>query len=228
MTATAISQGLISGRAWGWELIGAGRCSRYIRFGLWVIGFSEKPILPSLRAKDLRFRALFRFLYARCDPMIGNRLRSNATPTVLIAATALAVVLPFLKLGIPSGHDFEFHMNSWIEVVEHWKQGTIYPHWAAMAHYGYGEARFIFYPPFSWILGGLLGLILPWKLVPAVYTWIVLTGAGWSMFVLARRWLSRGDAIFAAMFYTANLYNLVIVYWRSAQAELIAAAQAGV
>src|SRR5438874_888854 len=155
---------------------------------------------------------------------MSNKLRPMATPLAFIAAVALCVVLPFLKLGIPSGHDFEFHMNSWIEVVEHWKQGTIYPHWAAMAHYGYGEARFIFYPPFSWILGGLLGLILPWKLVPAVYTWIVLTGAGWSMFVLARRWLSRGDAIFAAVFYTANLYNLVIVYWRSAQAELIAAA----
>ena len=142
---------------------------------------------------------------------------------MLIAALALCVVLPFLKLGIPSGHDFEFHMNSWLEVVDHWKQGTVYPHWAAMAHYGYGEARFIFYPPFSWTLGGLLGLVLPWKLVSAAYTWIVLTAAGWSMFVLARKWLSRADAIFAAMFYAANPYNLVIVYWRSAQAELMVA-----
>jgi len=142
---------------------------------------------------------------------------------MLIAALALCVVLPFLKLGIPSGHDFEFHMNSWLEVVDHWKQCTVYPHWAAMAHYGYGEARFIFYPPLSWTLGGLLGLVLPWKVVPAAYTWIVLTAAGCSMFVLARKWLSRGDAIFAAMFYAANPYNLVIVYWRSAQAELMAA-----
>lgn len=113
-------------------------------------------------------------------------------------------------------------MNSWIEVVDHWKQGTVYPHWAALAHYGYGEARFIFYPPLSWILGGLLGVILPWKLVPAAYTWIVLTLAGCSMFALAKNWLSRRDAIFAAMLYLANPYNLVIVYWRSDQAELMA------
>lgn len=143
-------------------------------------------------------------------------------PLAFSAAVALCVVLPFLKLGIPSGHDFEFHMNSWIEVVDHWKQGTVYPHWAALAHYGYGEARFIFYPPFSWTLGGILGLLLPWKLVPAAYTWIVLTLAGSSMFALARRWLSRRDAIFAAMLYAANPYNLVIVYWRSDQAELMA------
>ena len=154
--------------------------------------------------------------------MMGNKLRPIATPVALIAAVALCVVLPFLKLGIPSGHDFEFHMNSWIEVVDHWRQGTIYPHWAALAHYGYGEARFIFYPPFSWTLGGLLGLVLPWKLVPAAYTWIVLTLAGCSMFALARKWLSRRNAIFAAMLYAANPYNLVIVYWRSDQAELMA------
>ena len=153
---------------------------------------------------------------------MDDKLRSIATPVRLIAAVALCVVLPFLKLGIPSGHDFEFHMNSWIEVVDHWRQGTAYPHWAALAHYGYGEARFIFYPPFSWTFGGLLGLVLPWKLVPAAYTWTVLTLAGCSMFALAKKWLSRRDAIFAAMLYAANPYNLVIVYWRSDQAELMA------
>ena len=98
------------------------------------------------------------------------------------------------------------------------------PHWAAWAHNGYGEARFIFYPPISWSLGGLLGLVLPWKLVPGAYIWIVLTVSGCSMFVLARRWLPRADAIFAAVIYTANPYHLVIIYWRSAVAELLAAA----
>ena len=141
----------------------------------------------------------------------------------VVSMTALFVVLPFLYYGIPSGHDFEFHMNSWIDVVDHWKQGVIYPHWNAMAHYGYGEARFVFYPPLSWTLGALLGLVLPWKLVPAAYIWIVLTLAGCSMFMLARRYLPGHAAIWAAAFYAANPYHLVIVYWRSAFAELLAA-----
>ncbi len=42
------------------------------------------------------------------------------------------------------------------------------------------------------------------------------------MFALAKQWLSRRDAIVAAMLYAANPYNLVIVYWRSDQAELMA------
>lgn len=149
--------------------------------------------------------------------------RSSSGGLLVIAAVAFCVVLPFAKFGIPSGHDFEFHFNSWIEVVEHWKQGVLYPHWAAMAHYGYGEARFIFYPPASWTLGAMLGAILPWKLVTVAYIWIALTLSGCSMFLLARRWFPRADAIFAAAVYAANPYHLVIVYWRSAFAELLAA-----
>lgn len=149
--------------------------------------------------------------------------RNNALALVVISAVALCVVLPFVHLGIPSGHDFEVHLNSWIEVVDHWKQGNFYPHWDASAHFEYGEARFIFYPPLSWMFGALLGLLLPWKLAPAAYIWIVLTLAGWSMFALAKSWLPRGGAIFAAALYAANPYNLVIVYWRSAFAELMAA-----
>lgn len=149
--------------------------------------------------------------------------RSRATAVAFISAVALCVVLPFLKFGIPSGHDFEFHLNSWIEVLEHWKQGTVYPHWAALAHYGYGEARFVFYPPISWTLGAVLGKIVPWKLVPAAYIWIVLTLAGCSMYALAKNWLCQADAIFTAALYAANPYHLVIVYWRSAFAELLAA-----
>ncbi len=152
-----------------------------------------------------------------------NSLIFRAVPGLIIGAASLCVVLPFIGLGIPSGHDFEFHMNSWIEVVDQWKRGVFYPHWAAMAHYGSGEARFIFYPPFSWMLGAALGEVLPWKIVPAAYFWIVLTLSGWSMFSLARRFLPRRDAIFAAALYAANPYHLVIVYWRSAMAELMIA-----
>jgi 6-pyruvoyl-tetrahydropterin synthase related domain len=145
-------------------------------------------------------------------------------PFLIIVAAALAVVVPWLFLGIPSGHDFEFHVNSWMEVLAQWKQGIIYPRWAALAHFGYGEARFIFYPPISWLLGALLGALLPWKLVPAAFVLAALTLSACSMFLLARRYLARPDAIFAAALYAANPYYLVIVYWRSAFAELLAGA----
>ena len=147
-----------------------------------------------------------------------------ALAVLAIAAASFGALLPWYHFGIPSGHDFEFHFNSWIEILNHWKQGVVYPHWAAWAHYGYGEARFIFYPPVSWTLGAALGAILPWKIVPAAYVWLALSLSGIAMFVVARRWLSTRDAIFAAVLYALNPYHLVIVYWRSAMAELLAAA----
>ncbi|MBI3646825.1 MAG: hypothetical protein HY233_12785 [Acidobacteriales bacterium] len=143
---------------------------------------------------------------------------------VALGAVCFLAITPFFWRGVPSGHDFEFHLFSWMEVLGQWKHGILYPRWAALAHWGYGEARFLFYPPASWALGAALGAILPWKLVPGAYCWTVLTLAGLSMYRLAREWLPSPDAFFAAALYAVNPYHLVIVYWRSAFAELLAAA----
>lgn len=143
-------------------------------------------------------------------------------PLLAIGAAAFAVEIPFFFLGTPSGHDLEFHLYSWLEVLGQWKQGIFYPRWASLAHFAYGEPRFVFYPPASWTLGAGLSAIFPWTVASEIYIWIALVAAGASMFVLARRWLDRSDAVFAAVLYAANPYHLVIVYWRSAFAELLA------
>ena len=152
-----------------------------------------------------------------------RRIDLTWTPLLSIAAAALTVELPFFFLGTPSGHDVEFHLYSWLEVLSEWKQGIVYPRWAALAHFAYGEPRFIFYPPASWTLGAALSAIFPWIVVSDIYIWLALVAAGVSMFMLARQWCDRRDATFAAALYAVNPYHLVIVYWRSAFAELLAA-----
>lgn len=144
-------------------------------------------------------------------------------PLLAITLAAFAVEIPFFFLGTPSGHDVEFHLYSWLDVIGQWKHGFVYPRWAALAHFGYGEPRFVFYPPASWLLGATISTIFPWTLAASVYIWLALVAAGSSMFVLARRWLDRRNAMFAAVLYAVNPYHLVIVYWRSAFAELMAA-----
>ncbi len=143
-------------------------------------------------------------------------------PLIAIAAAAFAVEIPFFFFGTPSGHDVEFHLYSWLEVLAQWKHGIVYPRWAALAHFAYGEPRFVFYPPASWTLGAFLSAVFPWRIASPAYIWVVLVLAGASMFALARRWLPPRDATFAAVLYAVNPYHLVIVYWRSAFAELLA------
>lgn len=139
-----------------------------------------------------------------------------------IAAAAFAMEIPFFFDGTPSGHDFEFHLYSWLEVMSQWRHGILYPRWAALAHFGYGEPRFIFYPPASWSLGAAIGSLFPWTIASPIYIWILLVLSGVSIFVLARQWFGRRDAAFLAVLYAVNPYHLVIIYWRSAFAELFA------
>ncbi len=111
-----------------------------------------------------------------------------------------------------------------MDVARQWHTGVIFPRWAAWANYGYGEPRFIFYPPLSWCLGAGLGLFLPWSVVPATFIFLCLVLAGVSMFRLASAWLSPAGSIAATVLYVANPYQLVLAYYRSDFAELLAAA----
>lgn len=111
-----------------------------------------------------------------------------------------------------------------MDVARQWHQGIWYPRWAELANYGFGEPRFIFYPPLSWLLGAGLGMILPWHVVPDVFIWLSLVLAGVCMYQLARRWVARIDAIAAAVLFAVNPYHLVMVYYRSDFAELLASA----
>jgi hypothetical protein len=158
------------------------------------------------------------------DSRATGARKSRLIVLLLLIVAATTLVSPMFFLGNASGHDFEFHLASWLDVAGQWQEGIVYPRWAEWANWGFGEPRFIFYPPASWILGSTLGTALPWRMVPGAYIWLALILAGIAMWHLAREWLPEHQAITAAVFYAVNPYHLVVVYYRSDFAELLASA----
>ena len=153
-----------------------------------------------------------------------NAKNSRTGQFALIVAFAGAAVTPMLLFGYHRGHDLEIHLQSWMDASSQFRHGILFPRWASAANYGFGEPRFIFYPPASWMIGGALGLVLPWRIVPAVYVWLTMIFAALAMRKLAAEWLSSRAALLAGLAYALNPYFMVTAYTRCAYAELLASA----
>jgi hypothetical protein len=153
-----------------------------------------------------------------------DRYKQALLTLIPLLVTTFAAVGVLLTRGPSCGHDFDFHLVSWMEVARDWHSGLLYPHWLTSANFGAGEPRFVFYPPGSWIMGALLGIFAGWRATPLLFTAICLLAGGFAMRRFARTWLAPASATAAACLYIANPYTLFVAYERTAYGELMAAA----
>ena len=148
-----------------------------------------------------------------------NRFRRFLGPAIICIA-ALIATSPDLIRKTSCGHDFDFHLASWLDVAASWRHGLFYPHWAPSPNYGAGEPRFVFYPPLTWMLGAAFGLIFPWKGVELAILCSFLAATGLATRLLARQALPDGPATLAGSAALFSGYSMFTAFERSAFGEL--------
>jgi hypothetical protein len=159
---------------------------------------------------------------ARPQGISRLRRRSDLVQIFVLAVVACLPLGAILLKGNPFGQDTEFHLECWMEAAGQWHLGVVYPRWAVLSNHGFGEPRFVFYPPGSWMLGAALSFVLPWKMVPGALAGIAFLAAGISMWHLAREWLPECESVFAGALYALNPYHLLVFYRRCDFSELLA------
>jgi len=145
-------------------------------------------------------------------------LRYRSGLVIVLLAAAFAIT-PQLIRGNSCGHDFNVHLVSWLDCVNAWRHGIPYPHWTPSPNYGAGEPRFVFYPPLTWMLGALLGMVFPWSFAPIAMTLLTLSGTGLATRALALEALDDLPATLAGCVAIFSGFALFTGYERTAFPE---------
>ncbi len=149
----------------------------------------------------------------RSEPMLVPDRR-----WLLIPLLALLPLLLYITIGY-GGHDFKYHATAWLALHDAWSAHEWSFGWSPSAHHGFGEPSFCFYPPLSLLIGTGFSFLLPFRFVPGVVVWLLLTISGLSMYKAASRFLAPEYRLTAALLYMFNPYLLMTVVIRFAIAE---------
>jgi hypothetical protein len=138
-------------------------------------------------------------------------------------ACSLLPTLPFAIFGY-AGHDYPFHMASWLAVGDAWHSGILHPGWADRANYGFGDPRLCLYPPLSLFVGSVFCFILSFRFAPALFVSFSLFLSGTCMYFASRHYVAGKDRFTAALLYMYSPYLLMTAVNRFAAGEMLATA----
>ena len=140
--------------------------------------------------------------------------------SLLLAALVIAF---FAYTPWPRGDDYRFHISVWTETAGRIQHLEI-PRWNAEQAFGLGEPTYLFYPPLSVFLGGLLTLLFGHYWAPPLLCGIAMVATALSMRLCASLWLEPVPAWIVSLLYCANPYFLLCCWIRGSYAEIFSAA----
>lgn len=139
-----------------------------------------------------------------------------------IFLVAVAALIPMMLWGIPSGGDLPNHFRFVQPFYESIRTGHFYPSWLAESNYGFGDARFRFYPPGLYYLLSLFRSGTNWY-VASLLTFSFLSAAGGlGSYFWARSSHSIRIAMWAGVIYAVAPYHLNQIYQASLLSEYAA------
>ena len=138
----------------------------------------------------------------------------------IVSLLALIPVLPYTVLGY-SGHDFQFHAASWMDLRNAWAGGRWTPGWAEKAEFTLGDPHFCFYPPISFSAGALLTLLLTLQASPAAFVWLTFFTSGMAMYIASKPFVPAEHRLWAALLYMFGPYALIVSVVRFAAGEML-------
>ena len=161
-------------------------------------------------------------------PDVSIVLKRHQLSVDLLGVLALILLVGvvtgfFAHTPWPRGDDYKFHASIWAETATRIHHLDI-PRWNAEEAFGLGEPTYLFYPPLSIYLGGLLTLLCGQYWAAPLFCGIVMVVAALSMRLCASIWLEPSRAWVVSLLYCANPYFLMCFWVRSSYAEAFAAA----
>ena len=154
-----------------------------------------------------------------------NWIRRADHRLLVVAAVAIAVLLPIVFLGIPGGADLPNHLRFVQPFYDSLRAGNWHPGWLAESNDGLGDPRFRFYPPglyYLWIAARVLAG--SWY-AGGLVTFLFLSVAGaLGTYLWARAIGTERTAMWAGILYAAAPFHLNELYQASLLSEYAACA----
>jgi hypothetical protein len=156
---------------------------------------------------------------------LKSRLNTLDWGWLAAALLPLVGVLPTLSDGVIRAADAPLHMHRIFAMTTLLENGILWPRWVPWFHLGYGYPVFNFYPPGTFYLGGLLGLLG----IAAPVALALLGAFSWALgslgtYGLARRFLPASGALLAAMLWTYAPSRLYEVWHQGSMPQMMASA----